>query len=563
MILTDERVLELCKNPANAGVISAGGDMQKRWKVHFEEDGHEEMIQNIVGYKHVEKNRQEKLLHEPFTRKLTQPISDELTRFLDSEGTTKFYRFSKDSSGEKQKEAKDALSTVWAGRSIEAFMREAWRPDVFTEFAGFYGVDKPTSDQDQAGPFITFVAIEDVHDFDETGDKVEYIIYCFGTIEREVNGSVEEITLYRVIDDEQDRIVEMGSTPVISTDPELSPLPNTWGYVPYVRTTSQRKSTRTPLITRSPIAHTRPDLDVFLRDEASHIITNWLHAFPIRQEMEQPCTNQKPDEPCGDSCTICGGTGFRQATDAQTVYFTPATIEGPEGKEQYTIADVVRYVQPDTDTPVYQSEELERKANQIWESATGVQGIRQQKIQKTATEVFINMGPLEAKNATLARVAASREQFITDALLFDIEGYEGSQIVYGTKLNLREEGAIAKEMTDAKASGASNGYIQALAEELILTKYQHAPRERNRQLLLAKLEPLVGLTAMEAEKSTVIDEETKQYKINFTDLVERFERENGDILEYMDGSPEKAQKIEDTLRGYIVPLPTPEPAKIE
>ena len=94
---------------------------------------------------------------------------------------------------------------------------------------------------------------------------------------------------------------------------------------------------------------------------------------------------------------------------------------------------------------------------------------------------------------------------------------------------LRERYKIAKE------SGASEGELDALQNQIIETEYRHDPKQMQRMLVLAELEPYRHLTrpeVMELYDKQLISEDELLIKMNFANFVRRFERENINILEF-------------------------------
>jgi hypothetical protein len=72
------------------------------------------------------------------------------------------------------------------------------------------------------------------------------------------------------------------------------------------------------------------------------------------------------------------------------------------------------------------------------------------------------------------------------------------------------------------------------------------------------LEPLQGYTFSEVDTSSSIPPKTKLLKQNFTDYIERFELENGNIVEYEPNTEysAKVKKIKAILDGYVVETET-------
>ena len=109
-------------------------------------------------------------------------------------------------------------------------------------------------------------------------------------------------------------------------------------------------------------------------------------------------------------------------------------------------------------------------------------------------------------------------------------------------MTIRGEGEIINEVTEAKKAGMPISHILALQKELIYTKYKNNPVELNRQITLCDLEPLNGYTVDEVIKLVLYTTPiTIRFKINFNDLIKRFEIKNGPIEAY---KPDQKNRIE-------------------
>ena len=94
----------------------------------------------------------------------------------------------------------------------------------------------------------------------------------------------------------------------------------------------------------------------------------------------------------------------------------------------------------------------------------------------------------------------------------------------------------AKGDTSAtEESGASEGELDALQNQIIETEYRHDPIQMQRMLVLAELEPYRHLTrpeVLELYEKQLITEDELRIKLNFANFVRRFERENTNVLEF-------------------------------
>jgi len=183
------------------------------------------------------------------------------------------------------------------------------------------------------------------------------------------------------------------------------------------------------------------------------------------------------------------------------------------------------------------------------------------KLEKTATEAMINLRPLEDIIVGIINIIESVETSLTDFVgqMYGGDNYIKSVIVYGRKLNLRDENTLLKEIKESKEAGASQSHIKSLNEELTLARFIRSPTDLARNQMLNELEPLIGYTYEEVEKSVSVSREKKDLKINFIDYIKRFENENGDILKYNEGQDfdKRVADINKALLTYITIEPKP------
>ena len=108
----------------------------------------------------------------------------------------------------------------------------------------------------------------------------------------------------------------------------------------------------------------------------------------------------------------------------------------------------------------------------------------------------------------------------------------------------------------AKENGASNSELDAIAQQILEVEYRNNPLVLQRMLILKQLEPYPHLTSDEILKlyeKGLLDEKLVKLKINFSTLVEKFERENINIIEFASNKSmrEKIDIINKKLLDYV------------
>lgn len=164
----------------------------------------------------------------------------------------------------------------------------------------------------------------------------------------------------------------------------------------------------------------------------------------------------------------------------------------------------------------------------------------------------------ESKSVILRRVKCGFERIQTfvDSTICRLRygsTFMGASIDYGTDFFTLSGTELRERYKSAKAAGASESELDAIQRQIVESDYRSDPRMRARMRILAELEPYRHLTIAEAQalfRDGLIDERELRLKIDFTNYMARFERENTDIVAFGAQSDYKT-KI-DTIRKTLL-----------
>lgn len=578
MILTIDRFLELCKEPSIKLIKPVAEQLQADHRLHIcpTREQYEDSLEQIIGYENVQQFGLRKELSQPVTKYLTKHLKSEQGRWVHLP-VSRYYQFE---GSDKSEEFQEILSKCWNDSSIVKFITGFYADALYTDFDGFILVDQARVEVDETGvyqvkegirtksktptekpyPYICFKALCDVHDYHLKGDKVEYIILNYKKDE-------EGNEWYRCIDDEADYIVKYDGK-VYTLDQEYKVIPNELGYVPAIQVSNIQADILDYQLKTSPIDACIPHLKLFLTNYAEHVMSCILHAHPIYYQVGQKCGYVSENGiPCNNGhlqyygnetttetiCPACKGTGANIHRDSSTVIILPAKDE--EGKPA-NFNNVAGYVTPPIDILKHQIDELNYIEQKIYFCGTGIQNLTEDSIAKTATESMLNTKPLENIISNIINCVELVETFLTDCIgrMYYGDSYIKSQINYSRRLNLKDENTIVSELKDAKANGASFGYIKTLAEEIIYSRYNNSPVDLQRNLITFELEPLPGWTYTEIKDDALIPTETKVFKLMFNDLLQEWEEENGDVSIYVEKSANRKKaikEIREQMESYL------------
>ena len=578
MRLSEEQIKELVNAPENP-VLKDNRELQDFHRLHVTGEGYEGALTQIIGYENVEQFKQKKLLAKPFTRPLLKYIIDAQGRWKTAQGTNKYYNFK----GDKPEQAKafdnDILSQVWKGGSISDFTKKFLSTAIYTDFNGFFIVERGkieviggikyetregktriVESNYEAKPYIIYKDAKDIHNFSVTGNKVDWLIYKLP------KPADKKYELYRVIDDKYDYIVQKEGKVITIQDDKIE---HKAGQTPVVSVSTINKFIGYDYKRTSPIDALIPLLDYYLNQYGEHVVSCLLHAHPIYYQVGQKCQStltygdnervrcdggyhnyEYNGKAFNAECKACNGTGHNIHKDASTAIILPAKTEQGEA---FNITNVVGYATPPIDILKNQVERLDGTKKEILEAATGQIGA-QNLNEKTATESILNLKPLEDIISEIIDVIETVETSLTNIIgkIYYGDKYIGCEINYGRKLNLRDENLILQEIKQAKESGSSYFYVKSLFEELIYSRFSRSKIDLQRNILAAELEPYAGFTFEEIEKSENITKLNKYIKQNFTEYLQKFEVENGDMVLFGTGKDlyKKVQEIRAKLIEY-------------
>lgn len=547
MILTEQQIRDYILSPARSEEIRAGLKLQNDHKVHVTGEGYVDTLKKAIGETRAMQFGGERELSKPVTMFLTKKLRDELSRWKNTQGTRKTYDF-----GESQElvhNFRNVLNSVWKNGTIEDFA-DFINDALYTDFNGFAIVERPVKDglfeirdgirQKPIGvPYIIFKGLEDVHDFMVNGKRTEYLILKFAT------------GLYRVLDDSGDYIYKLKDGEVFLSE-DYPVIKNELGYVAAIQVSSTLASPLNDHIKTSPIHQTLPLLQDYLTSHAEHTISKILHAHPILALIGQKCTYSKNGHACSNgkifddngnetTCPNCGGVGAVVPKNSSEVIILP---ELDAQGNSFSMSNIGQYITPPVEVLKYQADELQELERTIIYSGTGIKTLVKTEFQ-TATEIVLNLKPLEDKISALLDNIERVEEFMTDCIgkLYSAK-YRGCQIYYGRKLNIRDENLILNEIEASKRSGMPLSQIRLLVQELIVTRNRNSKQDLDRALILLDVEPCSVLSIKEVMESPYIPNDIKIYKYNFDDYVDRFEREYSPITLFGSG-----QKWADRIKS--------------
>jgi hypothetical protein len=465
------------------------------------------------------------------TIKLTNTIFNELERVFDGKNPSNNYQFTDTTyrdDWEWYKQEKLHEPAVWRKKGWDA---------VKTAINSILIVDLP---QEQSGeypePYFYFLDIENVIDYSYKNGKIEWIIF------KQPGNKIAAFddTYYRVF--QLNKKGEVISEPV-ETEHALSFCPARFFW-------STELNQKSPDLKKSPLSPQLANLDWLLFFSISKRHLDLYAPYPIYSSYEADCDFENNET--GD---YCDGGYLRDSNNQYKVHRDGTVSQCPVCAEK-RLAGVGSFIEvpvptkdePDLRNPVnittidkssldYNVEEVKRLSEDIFTSVVGFGGDTQQKQSINEMQVAANF---ESKTSVLNNLKGNFEaarKFVDDTccILRYGENFLSSSISMGTEFYIYSVDDLYAQFDKAKKNGGSDAELDAISEQIITTEYRNNPTQMQRMLILKQLEPYRHYTfdeLMRLQEKTLLNKDLLQIKINFSTFVDRFERENTNIIEF-------------------------------
>jgi len=400
-------------------------------------------------------------------------------------------------------------------------------------------VDMPTvQTTDKPEPYFYWLDICHVLDYStKDGHSIDYIIF---TQEGEKIAVIDELS-YRVYAFKDN---EVGALLTINAH-EL-------GYCPARFFWSQQLTDEQKELKKNPITKELSNLDWYLFFSTGKQYLDLYAPYPIYSAYEVACDFEN-----NETGEYCDGGFLKNADSHYQVYqdgslhkcpvCSDKKIAGPGSFIQIPIPSVedsisdlknpVQITTIDIDSLDYNVKECERIKLNIITSIIGTNGNVSEKEAINTTQVSANF---ESKTSVLNNLKTNFERaqkFVEDTVckLRYGKGFISSAINWGTEFYVYSVEDLYKKYEIAKKNGTNQSELDAISKQILEVEYKNNPVQLQRLLLMKQLEPYRHYTLDEvlsmADKGFLSKEEIL-LKINFNSYIDRFERENTNLIEF-------------------------------
>lgn len=410
-------------------------------------------------------------------------------------------------------------------------------------------------------PYFYWLEIDAVIDYQLSGldsDVFEWLIF------NQPNNQIA------VFDDTYIRVYQLNEKREIQS--LVSEASHDLGYCPARFFWSTQLNEKNKDLKKNPITKELSNLDWYLFFALSKQHLDLYAPYPIYSAYEADCNfeNNETGDYCdggflrnakGEYKILNDGTVERCPCCSEKRIAGPGSfLEVPVPNQSEGIADMRNPVQIttiDKDSLDYNVRECARLKDEIVISVVGSGGTVSEKEAINETQVTANF---ESKTSVLNALKTNFEQaqkFIEDTIckLRYGDAFISSSINWGTEFYVFTVTELYSKYKQAKENGASNSELDAISQQILEVEYRNNPLVLQRMLILKQLEPYPHKTLDEVitlfEKG-LLDEKLVKLKINFNTLIDRFERENINIIEFASKKPlrDKIDIITNKLLEY-------------
>jgi len=489
------------------------------------------------------------------TAELTGIIFDKLSRVFDGRNPAFNYQFtSPEDRDDWEYYRQDVLKepAIWQTDGWENFK---------TEINSVLVVDLPAEQSgDKPEPYFYWLPIDQVIDYrvNDKTQNMEYIIFKQGFNDKEQIAVIDD-TSFRVFTVEYGDIIE-----------EVSNNTHDLNYCPARFFWNDPLTLEEPDIKVHPLSKVLESLDWFLFFHTSKRHLDLYGAYPIYSGYESDCdySNTLTGEECDGGHLRNNDGNFMFGADGKLLACPKCGDKRIAGVGSFVTVPVPQDGEVDMRNPVqmlivdkssldYNVQEVMRLREEIINSVVGVDGgvVNEQAInEKQVNANFENQSTILNRIKKGFEEAQDFVDEVTCRLRYG-NTFLSADINLGTEFYAVDPMELRKRYALAKSNGASTAELDAMQGQILETEYRHNPQQLQRMLTLSQVEPFTHFSLDEVfklQEKQIISQIDFVIKINFTTFVYRFERENGNIIEFGIKIPfsERIEAINKKFKEY-------------
>lgn len=489
------------------------------------------------------------------TPAVVEDVYRELERVFYSRNSSSSYQF-----------ADSGLEEDWADYRIRKLKEpEIWKTEGWKKMQvspnSVLIVDLPvTQEGNRPEPYFYWLEIGDVIDYESPdGTEINWIVF------RQPKNRVA------VFDEVSIRVYQLDEKQEIQS--LVTEAVHKLGFCPARFYWSARLNESNADLKKNPITKELSSLDWYLFFSLSKRHLDLYAPYPIYSAYEADCNfeNNETGDYCdggflrnsnGEYKILADGSVERCPCCSEKRIAGPGSfLEVPVPNQAEGIADMstpVHITTIDRNSLDYNVDECKRLHDDIVVSIVGSGGTVSEKEAINETQVAANF---ESKTSVLNSLKINFEQaqkFVEDTIckLRYGDAFISSSINWGTEFYVFTVKELYAKYEQAKTNGMADSELDAIVQHILEVEYRNNPQVLQRMLILKQLEPYPHKTLteiMELADKGLLDNKKVLLKVNFTSYVERFERENINIISFGANIPlkDKIQIINQKLLDYV------------
>lgn len=306
--------------------------------------------------------------------------------------------------------------------------------------------------------------------------------------------------------------------------------------------------------------------------------------FPIYTGLAQDCDFETEGDENGKGYMRCDG-GFLRDYDDRYIYTGRGALECPvcSKKAKAGIGAFIEYEPPseennhaDLRNPVqmipvdgnsleYNWQEVERLGKDIVLKITGHKTdlVNDQAVNQMQVRSIFDSGANVLKD--VKRLFEKREAWLDETIAKLRHGPDRVLKVshnYGTEFFTLSAEELLESYQTNRRNGADDQVLDQILSEYYMTKYRNDEAMLMRSNMLTNLDPFRHMSKAEVRglyEGQLVSYEEFMLKTRFSVFISRFERENGDIINYNPSMAfaKRVEAIKTILLSYVEPLSTP------
>lgn len=489
------------------------------------------------------------------TPAVVEDVYRELERVFYSRNSSSSYQFSD-----------PELEEDWADYRINALHEpEIWKTEGWKQMQvspnSIIVVDLPTEQtSSRPEPYFYWLDISDVVDYDTVdGTCLNWIVFK------------QPENRIAVFDDTYTRVYQLNEKNEIER--LITEVTHNLGFCPARFFWSTQLNEKNTDLKKNPITKELSNLDWYLFFSISKQHLDLYAPYPIYSAYEADCNfeNNETGDYCdggflrnskGEYKMLADGTVERCPCCSEKRIAGPGSfLEVPVPNQAEGISDMsdpVHITTIDRNSLDYNVEECKRLHDDIVISIVGSGGTVSEKEAINETQVAANF---ESKTSVLNSLKVNFERaqkFVEDTIcrLRYGESFISSSVNWGTEFYVFTVKELYDKYKLAKDNGMAESELDAIIQHILEVEYRNNPQILQRMLILKQLEPYPHKTLDEVlrlSKKGLLDKKKVILKINFSSYIDRFERENINIITFGQNISlkDKIRIINEKLLSYV------------